>query len=174
MIDLHIAAVAARKHSSSSSNLTGRQQSPSPGQLSLAKTWGLNPAIFDLPSDVSDSTGPSHDSTTDCDSKDKSHKDDGKTHDDQNSTTTVNPNPDSNPTTTTTATGPAPAIARRHSRRPMGRGSKNSPSIFERDEEPATPSGNPITVGDILNTYLNQRAAARKRAPRPRTTRNFY
>ena len=130
---------------------------------------GMTDPMFIIPtSDGPDSNGPSGDSTMDCDSKPKSHKDDSKTHDDKNSTPTADPSSYQGPTATTT--GPTPAIARRRFPRPMRRDKNDSPSIFERDE---ADSGNPITVGDIVKSYLNQRAAARKRAPSPRTTRNF-
>jgi hypothetical protein len=117
----------------------------------------------------------------DCDSKPKSHyKSNGndKSNDYQLvGASTIKPNSNSNPTTTTTATspGPAPAIARRRFRSPMRRDNDDPPSIFERDEAPTTgASGKPITVGDVFDYYLNHpKAAAQKRAPRPRTTRNF-
>jgi hypothetical protein len=178
LLDLHIAAAAAQKRSSSSI-LMGRQQQQTPPQLPPDWGMGIGPEVFlpppGPPPGNTDSNGPSHDSTTmDCDPKDKSHKGDGKTNDDQQPTT-IQPDPDANPTTTTTtATGPAPAIARRRFRRPMRRDSVNARSIFERDGAPNTvASGNPITVSDILKSYMKPKAATRKRAPSPRTTRNF-
>ena len=108
----------------------------------------------------------------DCGSKSKSKSHDN-TFDALHSTTSDSTPP--NPTSTTTS--PLPAIARRHFRSPMRRANKDSLSIFERDDAPTTAaSGNPITVGDVLGYYLkatNQKAPARKRAPSPRTSRDF-
>jgi hypothetical protein len=154
--------------------------------IDLPLNMGPGPEMFDNfglsaptsddspPSPDSNSELPTHSSTMDCDSKSKSHKDGDQANDDQYYSTTSNTKPDPNPTATTTSPGPAPVIARRHFRSPMRRGNNNSPSIFERDDPPTTgASGKPITVGDVFDYYLNHGAAARKRAPRPRTTRNF-
>ena len=72
---------------------------------------------------------------------------------------------------TPTSTGVLPAIAKRrfHGHKAV------KPSIFERDDPSASsdPTENPITVGDIVARYLQQRAASRKRASRPRTSRGY-
>jgi hypothetical protein len=117
---------------------------------------------------------PSHDSTMDCESKSKSQKDDGNTNVEQYDYTGVSLPVNPNPTSTAPGPGPAPVIARRRLRSPMRRDRDNRPSIFERDDASSTPaSENPITVGDIIGSYLRQKAAARKRAPSPGTGRNF-
>jgi hypothetical protein len=72
---------------------------------------------------------------------------------------------------TATSTGVLPAIAKRrfHGHK------KVKPSIFERDDPSASSDSTkkPITVGDIVANYLQQRAASRKRASRPRTSRGY-
>ena len=113
-------------------------------------------------------------STMDCDSKDKD-KDKKK---DSEKTVYGVPISELNLTPTsssvTTSTGPAPAVARRHFRSPMRRSGRDSPNIFERDDAPTTAaSGNPITVADVLRNYLQQRAASRKRAMSPKTSRGY-
>jgi hypothetical protein len=53
----------------------------------------------------------------------------------------------------------------------MRRDSKVLSSIFERDDPPRVTTREPITVGDIVANYMKQRAASRKRAMRPKTSR---
>ncbi|KAF8495777.1 hypothetical protein F5888DRAFT_539797 [Russula emetica] len=151
----------AQKHSLSSSILTGRQQ-PSPDEIGP-----ITPVGFGLVSPPGNSGPPSQSSTTmDCD--DDKHKHHDKTDNDQNSASPTIANMNLEPT----PTGPGPAIARRRFRSPTRRDRK--PSIFERDDAPTTGASTPpITVGDIINHYLGQRAAARKRAQSPRTSRDF-
>jgi hypothetical protein len=160
----------------SSSNLMGRQISYPIGPIVVPEPTSGPPTSSPPTSSPPTSGPPSHDSTMDCESKSKSQKDDGKTNVEQYDYTgvslPVNSNP--NPTSTAPGPGPAPVIARRRFRSPMRRDRGDRPSIFERDDASSTAaSENPITVGDIIESYLRQRAAARKRAPSPRTSRNF-
>jgi hypothetical protein len=108
--------------------------------------------------------GPSS-KTMDCDSKSQS-KSQSEGGGDPAETTI--------PVGTQTVTGPGPALAISR-RRPMRRGGHNSPdSIFERDgAQTAGASSNPITFGDVLSHYLQQRSAAPKRAMSPKTSRSY-
>ena len=138
---------------------------------------GIGPAL-PIPSSVTSDNSPGSTTSMDCDSKSKDDKPDYNnigatgvqlTTADQNSnSTTTNVNKNSNSTTTTAG---LPIVARRRFHRPMRRGEVLN--IFERRDGPSktTTSSKPITVSDVLVHYLKQRAASRKRATRPRTSR---
>jgi hypothetical protein len=143
LLGLHIAALAAQKRSlsSGSSNLMGRQGQRGGGESPMT--------------------------TMDCDHKSKSDSK-STSKDDINNPATPLRFPDTMTPTPTTSTG-LPTISRRRFRSPMKRDGKVSPSIFERDDPHSTRE--PITVGDIVADYLKRRAATRKRAMRPKTSR---
>ncbi|KAF8495776.1 hypothetical protein F5888DRAFT_1804747 [Russula emetica] len=150
----------AQKRSLSSPVLMGRQQPPAPGFSN-----GPGPALDLIPTSDGGPSSPS--STMDCEDKSK-HHDHDKNNDNQDSPTTVN----QIQSQTAVTPGLGPAIARRRFRSPMRR--DNKPSIFERDNAPTTGApSNSITVSDVINYYLGQKAAARKRAQSPRTSRDF-
>ena len=175
LLGLHIVALAVQKQSFSSNLMSREYPQPynsiyegiGPAYPIVPKnTTGVNGTVTPV-SKKNNSTSTSDDSTMDCNKgSDAASKGDDKTDDDKHvQTTGVDLN--SSPTTA------LPLIARRRSRGLMRRGHKASkaPSIFDRDDLPsATGTTNkPITFGDALANYLQQRrTASRKRATRSR------
>ena len=176
LLDLHIVAIAADKYAVYSSI---------PVDKSVDNYWGVGPAISVVgPSYQTGShsyqTGshPSGKDSTppDCGSKSKPPPHSGDKSDSKGNSPDVT---GATPVIATAAplktnTGPGPAIARRHFRDRMRRNNKASPSILGRDDPATIASNNPITFGDIVDHLIRKRAASRKRAERPRTSRGVY
>jgi len=166
LLDLHIVAIAVQTNSLYASSLMNGD---------IDSYWGVGGAVDSVgPQTYSHASGK--DSTPpDCGSKSKSrpHSDD-KSDSQGNSPYDGGATAVTGTTATPTNTGPGPAIARRHFRSRMRRDSKASPSILERDDPATVASKNPITVEDLLDHLIGQRAASRKRAERPRTSRGVY
>ena len=163
LLDLHIVAIAAQKKALFASIPVNENN-----------YWGVGPAL--PPSYQTDSHPSGKDSTPpDCGSKSKPppHSDD-KSDSKGNSPHVTGATPVTDTTAKPTNNGPGPAIARRHFRGRMRRDSKASPSILGRDDPATIASNNPITVGDIVDHLIRKRAASRKRAERPRTSRGVY
>lgn len=133
---------------------------------------GPGPEILNSVPSNTNASGPNHDSSAmDCDN-DKD-KDKGNNNDNAISDASFPTNLNMN-----AIYGIGPAM-NPGGRRSMRRGTKTSvASIFERDNAPTHTSPSkpkPMTVGDILNQYYKQkqRKSTRKRAERPRTSRDF-
>jgi hypothetical protein len=162
----------AQRQSLSSSILTGRQTinlgalGPGP-EAGPGLEAGPGPEVFpdDLPT-----------TTMDCDPEDKGrhHKDDNHKDDHDNSNNNnVNGNNPNNFVYANLATPVLPTIARRRIRGSTSRHRKpKTPSIFERDDPSTTKvSNNHDRIADAVVNYLKQRAASRKRAMKPKTSR---
>ena len=166
LLDLHIAAISAPKHSLSSSIHMDRRM------VWTGESRGTGPEY--IPPKTASSSQPADNGSPppDCGSMpSKDDKSDSKAKDTllvSGATPII-----ATAAPTKTSTGPGPA-ARRHFRGSMRRDSKASPSILGRDDPATIASNNPITVGDIVDHLIRQRAASRKRAERPRTSRGVY
>ena len=100
--------------------------------------------------------------------KDDDHKDD---HDNNNNDDDGGNNPN-NFVYSNLATPDLPTIARRRIRGSTSRHSTKTPSIFERDDpSTANMSNNHNRIADAVANYLKERAASRKRAMKPKTSR---